>query len=148
MVNGKTGDVMWVMGGKRNMFQDLDNSRFAWQHDARMSGTNRFTLFDNHRREPFNGYCKKGNCSRGLEVEYDPKAMTVKTINEWYHPQNITSASQGGVQRMKDGNVLVAWGQNPSITEYTAEGKLAMDIQRGQVVRMPHGIPEIIQYRA
>lgn len=37
-INGKTGDIIWVLGGKRNAFQDLSDGKatdFAWQHDAR-----------------------------------------------------------------------------------------------------------------
>jgi hypothetical protein len=38
-VDGRTGEVIWVLGGKRNMFMDLSNGsaiNFAWQHDARI----------------------------------------------------------------------------------------------------------------
>ena len=38
-IDGQTGDVIWVLGGKRNMFMDLSNGsaiNFAWQHDARI----------------------------------------------------------------------------------------------------------------
>jgi hypothetical protein len=37
-IDGKTGEVIWMLGGKKNMFMDLSNSSaidFAWQHDAR-----------------------------------------------------------------------------------------------------------------
>lgn len=110
-----------------------------------MTGPNRFTLFDNHQLH--NGYCEDGECSRGLEVEYDSEALTVKMINEWYHPQAVISGSRGGVQRLPGGNTLVAWGQNPMYTEYSPEGELVMDIQRGQVLKMEHGIYDVITYR-
>ncbi|KAI5257366.1 hypothetical protein E4T42_01101 [Aureobasidium subglaciale] len=38
-INGTSGDIIWILGGKRNMFQDLDGgsaTNFAWQHDARL----------------------------------------------------------------------------------------------------------------
>lgn len=148
MVNGKTREVMWVMWGKKNMFKDVSkngSAEFHFQHEARVSGKNRFTLFDNHRTAT--GYCKEGQCSRGLEVEYDPEAKTVWMVNEWYHPQKLMSGSRGGFQRTPSGNVIIAWGQNPMYTEYTADGELAMDIQRGQVLPLEHGISEIITYR-
>jgi hypothetical protein len=37
-IDGKTGEAIWVLGGKRNIFMDLSNGtalNFAWQHDAR-----------------------------------------------------------------------------------------------------------------
>jgi hypothetical protein len=38
-IDGQTGDVIWVLGGKGNMFMDLSDGyaiNFAWQHDARI----------------------------------------------------------------------------------------------------------------
>ncbi|KAF4119588.1 Arylsulfotransferase (ASST) [Geosmithia morbida] len=154
MVNGKTKEVIWVMWGKKNMFEDVSGNstggaHFAFQHEARVSGLNRITLFDNHRTDG-NGFCDDdddGGCSRGLEIEYDVDAKTVWAVNEWKHPQSLLSASRGGVQRTPSGNVVVAWGQNPMYTEYTADGELVMDIQRGPVKASEHGIFDVIAYR-
>ncbi|KAI4715950.1 hypothetical protein E4T48_07864 [Aureobasidium sp. EXF-10727] len=44
-INGTSGDVIWVLGGKRNMFKDLDDgfaTNFAWQHDARLHSKTEF----------------------------------------------------------------------------------------------------------
>ncbi|KAF2169193.1 hypothetical protein M409DRAFT_20416 [Zasmidium cellare ATCC 36951] len=44
-VDGKTGDVIWTLGGKMNNFMDLsegDATNFAWQHDARFLPTDTF----------------------------------------------------------------------------------------------------------
>jgi hypothetical protein len=38
-VDGKSGDIIWVLGGKGNIFSDLSEGSaisFAWQHDARL----------------------------------------------------------------------------------------------------------------
>lgn len=94
LVSGKTNEVLWVMGGKRNMFTDITKKKtgkdrsalFGWQHNPRLTGTNRFTFFDNHRLD--NGYCWPGSgvCLRGLEVEFDPVAKTVWLLEEWPQP--------------------------------------------------------------
>ncbi|KAI1487430.1 Arylsulfotransferase-domain-containing protein [Biscogniauxia mediterranea] len=156
LIDGKTGQVKWVLGGKRNQFRDISEegvakakAGFHWQHNARFSGPNRITLFDNHNIH--NGWCENKEpaaCSRGLELELDTAAMTVRLAHEWRHPQRLVSASRGGVQRTPRGNVLVAWGQNPMYTEYTADGELVMDVQRGQVLEMDHGVVPVIAYRA
>ncbi|KAI5919397.1 hypothetical protein F4810DRAFT_724604 [Camillea tinctor] len=161
LIDGQTGHVKWVLGGKRNQFRDITplddesgnftgRANFHWQHNARFSSSSppRLTLFDNHNIH--NGWCTRApaSCSRGVELELDFAAMTVRLVNEWRHPQRIISASRGGVQRTPGGNVLVAWGQNPMYTEYTPEGDLAMDVQRGQVLAMDHGIVPVIAYRA
>jgi hypothetical protein len=44
-IDGETGDVIWVLGGKNNMFMDLSNGsaiNFAWQHDARFVSPEHF----------------------------------------------------------------------------------------------------------
>ncbi|KAI1495789.1 Arylsulfotransferase-domain-containing protein [Biscogniauxia marginata] len=150
LINGTTGKVEWCMGGKRNQFRDITEGEskadFHWQHNARFSAPNRIILFDNHNIH--NGWCKERACSRGLELEIDTTVMTVKVVNEWRHPQKIISASRGGIQRTPTGNTLIAWGQNPMYTEYTADGELVMDIQRGQVSELDHGIMPVIAYRA
>ncbi|CAJ2508547.1 Uu.00g135730.m01.CDS01 [Anthostomella pinea] len=149
LLDGLTRQVKWVLGGKRSHFTDVTeggSAEFHWQHNARLSANNRMTLFDNH--QVFNGFCHEGGCSRGLEIEVDAVAMTFKMVNEWYHPQSIFSASRGGISRTANGNVLIAWGQNPMYTEHTADGELVMDIQRGQVLELDPGIVPVIAYRA
>jgi hypothetical protein len=45
-IDGRTGGVIWVLGGKSNMFMDLSNGsaiNFAWQHDTRFVSPDLFT---------------------------------------------------------------------------------------------------------
>jgi hypothetical protein len=156
LIDGVRAKVKWVLGGKRSEFTDVSSvdgaGGFHWQHDARLTAPNRITLFDNHG--VYNGFCekpekgKKRDCSRGLEIEFDNVTMTYWMVDEWYHPQGLVSASRGGVSRTPKGNTLVAWGQNPMYTEYTPDGEVVMDIQRGQVLPIDHGIVSVIAYRA
>lgn len=140
LVDGVTREVRWVIGGKRGNFTDVSTNSsavFHWQHNAHFTAENRISLFDN--QAVFNGFCtgeETGHgCSRGLEIEFDTKDWTYWVVNEWYHPQNIVSASRGGVSRTPKGNTLVAWGQNPMYTEYTPNGELVLDVQRGKSYR-------------
>lgn len=46
-INGTSGDIIWVLGGKRNTFEDLSEgaaTKFAWQHDARLMPLNTFPV--------------------------------------------------------------------------------------------------------
>ncbi|KAH7120270.1 ASST-domain-containing protein, partial [Dactylonectria estremocensis] len=139
LIDGQTSQIKWIMGGKHNQFRDITKNNtavFRWQHNPRLHGTNRMTLFDNSQHH--NGFCADGvpgvHCSRGLEIEFDPVAKTRKVVNEWYHPQGIITASRGSVQALDDsGNTLIAWGQNSLITEYAPDGEVVMDVQRNRV---------------
>jgi hypothetical protein len=87
-IDGKTGEVIWVLGGKRNVFMDLSNGtalNFAWQHDARFVSpelvahtyvappeqpgysTRLLSLFDNAAEDQ--NYVYGVNHSRGLLLE-------------------------------------------------------------------------------
>lgn len=87
-IDGKSGEVIWVLGGKRNMFMDLSNGsalNFAWQHDAQFVSPELFkgiyvppreqdgystrllTLFDNAAEDQ--NYVYGLNHSRGLLLE-------------------------------------------------------------------------------
>ncbi|KAI0150812.1 Arylsulfotransferase-domain-containing protein [Xylariaceae sp. FL1272] len=151
LLDGKTAKVKWVLGGKRNEFKDITKNgsgEFHWQHNARLTAPNRITFFDNH--DIFNGYCNESEkgCSRGLEIEFNEDEKTYWVVNEWYHPQSLITASRGGVNRTPKNNTLVAWGQNPMYTEHAPDGEVVMDIQRGQVLPLDHGIGQVIAYRA
>lgn len=41
-IDGKTGDVIWTLGGKKNDFNDPSGeaTKFAWQHHARWANSN------------------------------------------------------------------------------------------------------------
>lgn len=44
-IDGKTGAVIWILGGKRNEFMDLSDGfaiNFAWQHDAQFVPADKF----------------------------------------------------------------------------------------------------------
>lgn len=111
------------------------------------SGKNRITLLDN--ADVHNDFCPadREHCTRAIEVEVDTTNWTVKLVNEWNHPQRLISAGRGGVQRTANGNVLIAWGQNPMYTEHSPDGEVVMDIQRGPLVPIDHGNRYVLAYR-
>ncbi|KAM0718429.1 hypothetical protein Q7P37_005499 [Cladosporium fusiforme] len=55
-IDGKTGQVIWILGGKSNMFMDLSNGsaiNFAWQHDAQFVSPMAFPeLYEPPRDQP------------------------------------------------------------------------------------------------
>ncbi|UNI13912.1 hypothetical protein JDV02_000607 [Purpureocillium takamizusanense] len=137
LIDGRTGKPIWILGGKRNQFQDLSDgsaTNFGWQHDARFLGGNQtqITMFDNHGE--VTGRCGGAVChSRGLHLEIDAEAMTARVVREYFHPQGVNSGAMGGMQTLESGNVIIGWGYNPGFVEYTGDGNPVMDIQRGKI---------------
>lgn len=108
--------IVWRMGGKRNEIRVLNDSLpFYGQHDARFTGKNRFTLFDN-------GYSfdsLKHNV-RVLEYLVDDAAKTATLVWNYSNENRIISEATGNAKRLKNGNMLVNYGKiehgTPNIT--------------------------------
>ncbi|KAL3487879.1 ASST-domain-containing protein [Aspergillus germanicus] len=120
-IDGRTGDVLWRLGGKHSDFKDSssgDASTFAWPHHARFHDNDTaITLFDNAS--------PKDQRNRGLYLDVDQSAMTVK-VRQTYPalerhlvvPQ-AQPQSQGSLQVLDSGNVLLSYGLNGlAWTEY------------------------------
>lgn len=127
-ISGSDGSRIWQLGGKMNNFSDLSNGHaldFAWHHSARFSGRGltQLTMFDNHNNagERVVG-CVGSSCSRGLRLELDYDAMTVRHLQSFYSPTGLLSYAMGSYQTLPNGNVLLSWGNNPQITEFSASG--------------------------
>jgi len=131
-ISGRTGKILWVLGGRRNNFRDLSEGKataFSWQHDARWTADHTgITLFDNGARY---GLRPKVESSRAVHVSLDLEGMTAEIVREYVNPRNILSASQGSMQVLDNGNILVGYGYNAAYTEYTAEGEVLCDVHIG-----------------
>ena len=86
-VNGKTGEIIWRMGGKKSDFQIEPAARFAWQHHATMWSDTEMTVFDNSTTELAP--------SRGLLLSVDESAMTVSLSQEFKAPTGFYSGTLG-----------------------------------------------------
>lgn len=115
-VSRADGHVEWRLGGKHSSFKMLRGTTFAWQHDARVQSDGTITLFDD---EAAPAHAKT---SRGIGIGLDTHAHRA-WLRRDYRPSPPTLAnSQGNVQVLPTGNVLVGWGASPYITEYSKHG--------------------------
>ncbi|KAM3430307.1 hypothetical protein NHJ13734_007798 [Beauveria thailandica] len=149
LIHGRDGNVIWTLGGKNSDFEDVDGGNatsFAWQHDAQLIGNNEVILFDNHVRSTErcsgnNNNNNNNNCaaSRGLRLRLDHEKKTVALVKEYWHPEGRFNSSRmgsgggGSMQMLKEGHVMIAWGDNPAFVEYDKAGRPVMDVQRGQL---------------
>lgn len=126
-ISGSTGARIWELGGKHNSFRDLSHgtaTTFTGQHDARWENNyTAITLFDN--RADF--YYRTGSESRGVRIGLDHEQMTARLEAEFVHPAHILSTSQGSLQTLPSGHVLIGYGYNGVFTEYSAEGQVLCD---------------------
>jgi hypothetical protein len=116
----RSGEIMWRLGGKHSDFAIEPDAVFAWQHDARRQPDGTITLFDNGQR-----------VSRALSLAVDEPARRVSLRRAYTRHSPTFATSQGNVQVLPNGNVLVGWGAQPFVSEFSPDGDLLLDAQLG-----------------
>ena len=127
-ISGTDGHVMWRLNGARSDYR-LEGFDFSFQHDARWVSDDKdktvLTLFDNGS----NGFNQTQPWSTGLMIEMDHNTKTAKLLRKYEPPElnggRHISKSQGNYQALKNGNVLLGWGNDAFWTEYTENGTVA-----------------------
>ncbi|KAK4141214.1 ASST-domain-containing protein [Dichotomopilus funicola] len=132
-INGTSGEIIWRLHGKKSDFSVPKNAEFCFQHHARWlqedngDGIEIISLYDNsaHGTEHGSGHeVHTAENSSGKILRLDTNAWTAELVQGYYPPEGYTllSKSQGSTQVQPGGNVLVNWGSEGAITEYTADG--------------------------
>ncbi len=132
-IDRRTGDIIWRMGGENNQFTFINDTRpFTRQHDVRRLPNGNITVFDN-------GTFSNPFYSRGVEYEMDEVAMTATMVWEYDRYKDVQSTHKGNVQRLPNGNTVVAWGGMgdnpavPSVTELDPDGNVVHEISFPQL---------------
>ncbi|AEO56599.1 hypothetical protein MYCTH_111036 [Thermothelomyces thermophilus ATCC 42464] len=135
-INGTTGEIIWRLNGKRSDFTMGEGTTFCFQHHARWlqqagegdDGVEVISLYDNsaHGTEHGGGHeVHTADRSSAKILRLDTRAWTAELVHGYYPPSgyDLLSKSQGSAQVLPNGNVLVNWGSEGAVTEYTAEGE-------------------------
>jgi hypothetical protein len=104
-LNGKTGAIIWRLGGNKNEFEFKNDPRqFKQQHDVRQLANGHLTLLDNGSdKAPFHVASVK-------EYQIDEQARMVNLVWNYVEDTNDFSDGIGGVQRLLNGNTLIDYG--------------------------------------
>jgi hypothetical protein len=116
-VDDRTGQVLTRIGGKQSTVAMGPHTRTAWQHDPRTLPDGDITVFDNGAEPKVHPY------SRGILERLDPGTNTITLLRQYSHSPPLSSNTQGNVQTLPDGNVLLGWGAEPDVSEYTPDGR-------------------------
>jgi hypothetical protein len=122
-VDRHTGEVIWRLGGKRSDYQLGPGARFAWQHDARQISKSKITLFDNGSDGAINTEAR----SRAIVLDIDSTRRTAQLAKSYHHPTPLLALAMGNLQMLPSANVLVGWGTEPYVSEFTPGGALLTD---------------------
>jgi len=123
-INGTTGKRLWQLGGIRNSFHDLAQglaTTFIDPHMARWDDAHTaITIFDN---VDFRSLGQSLQYSRASKITLDTSLRTANVSVEFAHPQRVFAQAEGSLQKLDNGNYLVAYGSSPVFSEYSAQGK-------------------------
>ncbi len=139
LIDRRTGDIVWTLGGKWSSFKFGPGARFHWQHDARLVGQT-LTLFDNNWGGP--SYPQRGQ-SRAMTLHLDMATMSATLVHSYPHSPSVTSGAQGSMQTLPNGDVFVGWGGYPDFSEYTPggtqifNGNFALGVESYRAYRFP-----------
>lgn len=123
-IDRTTGEIIWRLGGKKNQFTLLGDTRwFSHQHDIRRLPNGDLTLFDN-------GNFMSPEYSRVVEYKMDLNTMTIARVRQFRSAPDIFSQAMGSARLQSDGSLLVGWGANsrPAVTEFTPNGGIAFQL--------------------
>nr|BAJ05878.1 aryl sulfotransferase [Streptomyces sp. SANK 60405] len=128
-IDRRSGEVIWRLGGKKSDFTMADGASFAWQHDVSREEDGTLSVFDNAAAGSIEtgGGEQSGTTSRAVFLSLDTATRTAKPDRAYTSPDGLLSTSQGSVQLLPNGNVLVGWGSHGYYTEYAASGKVLMN---------------------
>jgi arylsulfotransferase ASST len=116
----RTGEVMWRLGGRSSDFRLGSGVSFMYQHDARGHVDGTLTLYDD-------GPGDASHPSRAIRIGLNHATRRAVLLQEFAHPQTITSAAMGNAQFLANGNVVVGWGTAPYVTEFGPLGDVRFD---------------------
>jgi hypothetical protein len=137
-VDLRTGNLRWTLGGRDSTFLMSRRARFYYQHDARFLGRWHITLFDDGGGPP-----RREAQSRALELTLHPKSDTVTVARSLTHrPEPVVSDSQGNVQALPNGDLLVGFGAESHITEFDPAGRVVFE------ATLPRGVSSYRAYRS
>jgi hypothetical protein len=121
-IDPASGDIVWRLGGKNSDFSLGPGVRFAWQHDARVHADGTITLFDDEGDPP------EAKQSRGITLQMDETNKTATLARSYTHPlHGLLAGSQGSMQVLPNGNVMIGWGAEPYYTEFQSDGTMVLD---------------------
>jgi hypothetical protein len=120
-VDGRSGQIVWRLGGRKSSFKAGPGARTAYQHDPRMLPDGTISLFDNGASPAVHPQ------SRGVVLRLDPQNATATLVSQFIHAPSLIADSQGNTQALANGDWLLGWGQVPDFSEFSPAGTLLFD---------------------
>jgi hypothetical protein len=121
-IDAQSGDVIWQLGGKQNQFTFVGDplGGFQGQHSVRVMPNGNLMLYDN-------GQAHVPQESRAVEYKLDLAAKTATMVWQYRHTPAIFTNVTGSVERLANGNRLVAFAWAGVVDEVDRSGNVVWE---------------------
>jgi hypothetical protein len=121
LIDGHSGQMAEQIGGPHGNTKQGAGTSTAFQHDAEELPGGLITVFDN------GGVPLVHPQSRALVLKLNPKTRKETLVRQYQHATPLKAGSQGNVQALPGGNMMIGWGPEPYVSEYNSSGALVWD---------------------
>jgi hypothetical protein len=129
-VDTASGVIEWTLGGKHSSFRFGPRASFEWQHDVTLEPGGVVAMFDDHCCQITGGgtYVSPTAGSRALRLKLDLGARTATAYQQFSHGSRFDADYMGSIEPLPGGGAFVGWGSQPFFSEFSASGKLLLDV--------------------
>jgi len=124
-IDRTTGDIIWRLGGEKNQFTFINDSRgFSRQHCVRQLSNGNLIMFDN-------GDFLLPEYSSVVEYKIDETNFTATLVRRYTRNESVFSRVLGSVQELTNGHILIGWGenQNPAVGEIDEQDSVEFEMK-------------------
>ena len=125
-IERSSGRIVWKLGGTETpqslrIVGDPAENVFGGQHDARIGLDGRLTIYDNGKGRP--------RRPRVVFYRLAPDEGEARYLGQLNDPQVRSSHCCGSARPLEGGGWLVSWGDNPLVTAFDEQGRIAFRLE-------------------
>jgi len=125
-IDRDSGEIAWKLGGigtaeSLRIVGDPAQRPFGGQHDARIAGDGTLSVYDNGKDRP--------RRPRVAFYRLEPERGRAVFLGQLNDPAVRTSHCCGSARQLPEGGWLVSWGDNPLVTAFDAQGRIAFRLR-------------------
>jgi hypothetical protein len=125
-IRRSTGEIRWKLGGSQTadslrVVGDPALKLLGGQHDARIADDGSLSVYDNGKDRP--------RRPRVVFYRLQPAAGKAVYLGQLNDPAVKTSHCCGSARQLADGGWLVSWGDNPLVTAFDREERIAFRLR-------------------
>jgi hypothetical protein len=125
-IDRSTGRIAWKLGGRGRadglrVIGDPDPRRFGGQHDVRIADDGTLSVYDNAKLRSYR--------PRVAFYRLELSRHRARLVGELHDPLVRTSHCCGSARQLPGGGWLVSWGDNPLVSGFDREHRLAFRLR-------------------